>query len=261
MPRQFRLMPCIAIFACSLAATCHAAAKPPTSDEATIAAIIKSGKFMLPKRGQVARIMTSGRYYGMRVDLKYRVNNRDTMITKFAGDTPDKMQTLVNPFSGSGKLMDVRVWLWKDPDPKVVEAAKSKAKRVIEQIYNDIAALSKSYPELALFDKEHVKVLDQSLYFRLDQPDRPQGHQKIVVRCISVEIHEPQLGVGTQAAFPTSIVFPLQKLELMWTVGTEDEALRKIIRSIIATGGQRLSDAEQLLGGSSIGIKSIGINL
>jgi len=247
MLRQFRLMLCMSVIVCSLAGARQAAAKQPTSDEATIGAIIKSGKFMLPKREQVARIMTSGRYYGMRVDLKYHVDNHDLAITKFAGDTASEMQTLVNPLGITAKLTDVRVWLWKEPDSKVVAAAQSRAKRVIAHIYTEIEAISNTSPELALFDKDHVKVTDQDLIFAPNE----NRTSKVSRPYILIESREPLLGVETQALFPSAL-FPLQKLQLTWIIYMEDETLKNRIISIVNNASQPLIDAEQAMGGSPI---------
>jgi hypothetical protein len=244
-------MPCLAILACSLAVSCQAASKQPTSDEATVAAILKGGKFTLPKREQVARIMTAGRYYGMKIDLRYRADSQDVVITTFAGDTVSEMQTLANPLGGTRKLTDVRVWLWKEPDPAVTKAAQSRARRIIGQIYNEIAAISKSYPELALFDKDHVSVTDQSLSFQPSGEGLTKSRSKVNTPYISVGTREPQLGVGTQASFP-SLLFPAQKLQLTWFVIIDDEALKNKIIAIVTNDAQPLIDAEKSMGGAPI---------
>jgi len=250
MPRYSTLALCLAILACSLAVTCEAAPKQPTSDEATIAAIIKNGLFTKAKREQVSRIMTAGRYYGMKVDMRYRVGSQDVVITKFAGASANAMQTLANRLGGTAKLADVRVWLWKDPDPAVTKAAQSKARRVIGQIYTDIAAISSAYPELKLFDKDHVKVTDQDLSF---QPNGgiTKSRSKVTTPYIIVEAREPALGVEAQASFP-SLLFPLQKLQLTWLVIIDDEALKNKIIAIVTNDAQPLADAERALGGAPI---------
>lgn len=247
MPRHSRLALCLAILACSLAVTCEAAPKQPTSDEATVAAIIKNGLFTKAKREQVSRIMTAGHYYGMKVDMHYQ--GIDLVRTEYAGADADHMQSIANRLGGA-KLTDVRVWLYKEPDPAVTKAAQSRARRVIGQIYTDIAAISNAYPELKLFDKDHVSVTDQSLSF---QPNGglTKSRSKVNTPYISVGTREPQLGVGTQASFP-SLLFPAQKLQLTWFVIIEDEALKNKIIAIVTNDAQPLADAERALGGAPI---------
>ncbi len=234
------------------------AAQTMTADESKIAAMFSDEKITPEEKKEIAEIMKAGECYGMKVKLNYK-NEKDTAARIFyTGSTPDRMETISERlgdtfYSKTYTMNGAQVWLWHNPSPEVEKSAQATAKAVIQKIYDDITAIKDKYSELAKFDKDHVKISNNSLHYAPNPAHSNRTNRKISSPTISVSLGEPSLG-GTPQMMSVP-VFPAQKLELIRFIAAEDEELSKRIRDIITRDIEPLIQAEIALGSYPVGIR------
>ena len=136
---------------------------------------------------------------------------------------------------------------WRNPTQEIKSKSSSLAKQAVQRLYNDLTAARDKYPELAKFDKEHVRFGDGGFSY---QPNKPVKHQKIASPNIGFYVGEPYFG-PTQDNYPR-VIFPRQKLSVYKSIYVKDEKLRSFISQCIEKNIKPFSDYEKTLDSSPV---------
>jgi len=206
---------------------------------------LSDGQLSAQEQAEAAQALKAQRCYAVLVQFRSSSQRPAPRFPSVVGAEAEGLRVLERVLKDNPGLRPVRINLWHEPSPETQSKCEGLAKRALQRIYDDLAAAKARFPELAKFDKEHVRVRGTEIWYNSEIP--PRLPKRIPEPKVDISIRiEPPYFADAQPEPAARLFLPKQKLAVIRrVVGVQDERLKEFIKETVDKAVQPLVALEK----------------